>query len=178
MHDLLGALNEHGDHVGTFFGLEDQSGHTPFEVSHTEVGRLMDHAFGENVKPAAGVAGVAGGCEVEAGIIRLGRIEGRSWKIRERVDAVVRPRGCARRIVKSRIVVWCICEAVDTDRRHDADCLSHSGLKGSAEGRMDGSMGGKSLSEGEEVGSQGILEADVMACEGPSVVHVAMIRVK
>lgn len=55
MHNLVEAHDENRNHIGRYFGLEDEARDAPFEVPRLVLWVLMHPPFGEDVHPYAGV---------------------------------------------------------------------------------------------------------------------------
>lgn len=175
MHDLIGAFDEHRHHVWTFGRFEYESRDAPFEVAHRPVGALVDHALGEDVDPAVGVAGVAGGGEVVAFIVEAGGVGGRRGDVGEGVDAVVGPGGVeGGGVFQGPFYMRVPASVVGSDLGEEAHAFQHGGLGDAAVFGVGQAVGGEGLAEGKEVGAEGIGEADVVAAECPAVVHVAV----
>lgn len=60
-HDVLCAVNKHGDELGGRLAFENQAGHAPFEIAQGVVGILVTAGFGEDVDPGVAVGCVYGG---------------------------------------------------------------------------------------------------------------------
>ena len=134
----------------------------------------MNHAFGKDVYPRVGVAGIPRRGKVVAIIIGLGRKGRRHREVGERVHAVFRPRRYVWRGMKTWVVVRAVDRLLDGDLGEHADCFCHGRLKRTTERGVSQAMDWECLAECEELGLEGVSEADVMAAERPSVVHVAM----
>lgn len=76
--------------------------------------------------------------------------------------------------MKTWIVVRAVYGPLDGDLGEHPDCFCHRRLEGSAKGGVSESVDRQRLAECEELGLEGVSEADVMAAQRPSVVHVAM----
>ena len=76
--------------------------------------------------------------------------------------------------MKTWVVMRAVYRLLDGDLGQHADCFCHGRLEGSPKGGVSEAVDGQRLAEGEELGLQGVSEADVMAAQRPSVVHVAM----
>lgn len=57
-HDVLCAVNEHGDELGGRLAFENQAGYAPFEIAQGAFGVLVAAGFGEDVDPGVAVGGI------------------------------------------------------------------------------------------------------------------------